>query len=380
MSRSARPSPSLSWALLAALLGWLFLWLAAPASAHPVPFSYVDVELADNAIEGRVRFHLTDAAPILGLVDPEELLRPEVVAAHRAQIERYLEDHIKLDGRYLTDVEWGKVAVVDANEALEFSYRIPGKQAGALNFWAHLFPSDGVHQTFVNVYDSGTLRQQWIFASQSQPQTYYRGTTAGVLAVMGTFVPSGVHHIAGIDRSKFPPLVGPDHLLFLFGLILLGGGWKRLLVIVTAFTLGHSVTLSLAALDIVTLPGWIVEPAIALSIVVVGVDNLLQRRGHDEGRDLRAWVAAVFGLIHGFGFASVLKEFGLPAEALGWSLFSFNLGVEIGQLAVVAVIVSLLALVRRWSPARLRQIETIGSIAVIAGGAYWFVQRVFWGG
>ncbi|OYX09920.1 MAG: hypothetical protein B7Z08_03040 [Sphingomonadales bacterium 32-68-7] len=132
--------------------------------------------------------------------------------------------------------------------------------------------------------------------------------------------------------------------------------------------------------DIVTLPGWIVEPAIALSIVVVGVDNLLQRRGHDEGRDLRAWVAAVFGLIHGFGFASVLKEFGLPAEALGWSLFSFNLGVEIGQLAVVAVIVSLLALVRRWSPARLRQIETIGSIAVIAGGAYWFVQRVFWGG
>ena len=112
--------------------------------------------------------------------------------------------------------------------------------------------------------------------------------------------------------------------------------WGALVRIVTAFTIGHSITLSLAALDIVTPPPSIIEPAIALSIVFVGADNLV--RG--DGRDLRAWVALVFGLVHGFGFANVLREFGLPREALGWSLFSFNFGVEIGQLMVVLLVSS----------------------------------------
>jgi hydrogenase/urease accessory protein HupE len=185
---------------------------------------------------------------------------------------------------------------------------------------------------------------------------------------MGTFIPSGIEHI----------LIGPDHILFLVGLLLLGGSLRRLLVIVTAFTLGHSVTLSLAALNILTPPSWLVEPAIALSIVVIGVDNLMQRTG--QGRDLRAWVAGGFGLVHGFGFASVLREFGLPQEALGWSLFSFNVGVELGQLAIVVVVASLLALIRRRSAAADKWIVITGSAVVIAAGAYWFVERVFFGG
>src|SRR4030095_7674819 len=111
--------------------------------------------------------------------------------------------------------------------------------------------------------------------------------------------------------------------------------------------IGHSITLSLAALNVVTPPANIIEPAIALSIVFVGADNLV--RG--DGRDLRAWVAAVFGLVHGFGFANVLREFGLPTEALGWSLFSFNLGVEIGQLGIVVAVASLLTFIRRRSDA-----------------------------
>ena len=128
--------------------------------------------------------------------------------------------------------------------------------------------------------------------------------------------------------------------------------------IVTAFTIGHSITLSLAALDIVTPPASIIEPAIALSIVFVGADNLV--RG--DGRDLRAWVALVFGLVHGFGFANVLREFGLPREALGWSLFSFNVGVEIGQLMVVLLVASLLAAIRRRNqtariPRRVRRLD-----------------------
>ena len=143
--------------------------------------------------------------------------------------------------------------------------------------------------------------------------------------------------------------------------------------IVTAFTIGHSVTLSLAALDIVTPPASLIEPAIALSIVFVGADNLV--RG--EGRDLRAWVALAFGLVHGFGFANVLREFGLPSEALGWSLFSFNLGVEIGQLAIVLLVASALSAIRRYSDRLRYRVAFAGSIVVIAAGTYWFVERVF---
>ncbi len=180
---------------------------------------------------------------------------------------------------------------------------------------------------------------------------------------MKTFIPSGTHHI----------LIGPDHILFLIGLLLLGGTWGALVKIVTAFTIGHSITLSLAALDILTPPPSIIEPAIALSIVFVGADNLV--RG--EGRDLRAWVALVFGLVHGFGFANVLREFGLPREALGWSLFSFNFGVEIGQLMVVLIVASLLAAIRRRNQILGSRVAFAGSIVVIAAGTYWFVQRVF---
>ena len=145
------------------------------------------------------------------------------------------------------------------------------------------------------------------------------------------------------------------------------------MTIVSAFTLGHSVTLSLAALNIVTPPARIIEPAIALSIVFVGTDNLV--RG--DGRDLRAWVALAFGLVHGFGFANVLREFGLPREALGWSLFSFNVGVEIGQLAVVLIVASALAMIRRWRSDVGYRVAFAGSVVVIAAGAYWFVERVF---
>jgi hypothetical protein len=110
-----------------------------------------------------------------------------------------------------------------------------------------------------------------------------------------------------------------------------------------------------------------------LSIVFVGADNLV--RG--SGRDLRAWVALVFGLVHGFGFANVLREFGLPSEALGWSLFSFNVGVEIGQLAIVVLVASALAAIRRYSDRWRARVALAGSILVIAAGTYWFVERVF---
>jgi hydrogenase/urease accessory protein HupE len=354
--------------LLRCLAVLLALTLGAPASAHPVPFSYLDLEVREEAIEGRVRVHLVDLAPVLGLADPRDLLDPAARAAHQGQIERYLASRLALEGDGFRRAEWGAAQVVDESEALQLEFRIPGRPPGALSIDTALFPVDPNHQTFVNVYEDDALRQQFIFAASTEPQTFYRGTTAGALAVTGTFIPAGIEHI----------LIGADHILFLIGLLLLGGSLRRLALIVTAFTLGHSITLSLAALDIVTPPAWLIEPAIALSIMVVGVDNLLQRK--ENGRDLRAYVALFFGLVHGFGFANVLREFGLPQEALGWSLFSFNVGVELGQLAIVLVVASVLALVRRRWPKADKAIAIGGSAVVIAAGAWWFGQRVFFGG
>src|SRR6185503_8590378 len=192
------------------------------------------------------------------------------------------------------------------------------------------------------------------------------GTRQGTLAVVKKFIPEGIHHI----------LIGPDHLLFLVGLLLLGGSMRRLLLIVTSFTIAHSITLSLAALDTFTPPARIIEPAIALSIVYVGFDNLLVK----EGRDVRAWIAFAFGFIHGFGFANVLREMDLPRAALGWSLFSFNFGVEIGQMLVVVIVASALAALRARSEKAGRQVAVAGSVVVIAAGAFWFVERVFFPG
>ena len=148
---------------------------------------------------------------------------------------------------------------------------------------------------------------------------------------------------------------------------------RRLLAIVTAFTLGHSVTLALATLQIVEPPARLIEPAIALSIVYVGADNLLVGQ---RGRDVRPWVALFFGLVHGFGFASVLRETGLPPRALGVSLFSFNLGVEIGQAAIVVAVSAALRALRGHNAVLAARVATAGSVCVLLAGVFWFVERV----
>jgi hypothetical protein len=335
---------------------------ASAAWAHPAPFSYLDVVFKDGGIEGTLVVHVIDVAHELG-VPPEKVMEPGFAESQQERIEKILASRLFLQGDRRLSFEWQGIEVMREEQALRLRYRIKDANFGALTIDTNLFPYDQLHQTFINVYDEGQLRQQIIFNAETNAHVYYRGTTQGALEVMKTFIPSGTHHI----------LIGPDHILFLIGLLLLGGSWGALVRIVTAFTIGHSITLSLAALDIVTPPPSIIEPAIALSIVFVGADNLV--RG--DGRDLRAWVALVFGLVHGFGFANVLREFGLPREALGWSLFSFNFGVEIGQLGIVLVVAAVLAAIRRRSDRLNQQMVFAGSVIVILAGGYWFVQRVF---
>jgi hydrogenase/urease accessory protein HupE len=337
------------------------------AVAHPAPFSYLDIVFRNGGIDGTLVVHTIDAAHELKIPAPDTLLDPGVLANQRDTLTAVLTPRLMLRGgsQRLTP-KWTSVEPMRAELALRLRFRIDNAQPGALAIDTDLFPYDPQHQTFINIYENDALRQQLIFRSDASEYVYFAGTTQGALEVMKVFIPSGIHHI----------LIGPDHILFLIGLLLTGGRWKTLLSIVTAFTIGHSLTLSLAALNKVNPPPAIIEPAIALSIVFVGADNLV--RG--EGRDLRAWVAAVFGLVHGFGFANVLREFGLPSQALGWSLFSFNVGVEIGQLSVVLVVAGLLVVIRRQSERLGARVAFAGSLVVIAAGTYWFVQRVFFPG
>jgi hypothetical protein len=352
---------------LAGLVALLAILFAAPALAHPVPFSYLDLNLHDGVADGTLTTHVLDPAHDLGISPAERLYDPALLQSKLKQITDKLDQglYLRSGGKALTP-HWTGAVAIPSQQQLKFSYTIPDVTAGSLSVHTDLFTYDSQHQTFVNVYQDGKLRQQWIFNHAAPERTYYFGTTAGVLEVIKTFVPAGVHHI----------LIGPDHILFLCGLLLLGGKLSRLIKIVTAFTLGHSVTLSLATLGVLSPPSAIIEPGIALTIIVVGADNLM--RG--EGKDLRALAALLFGLIHGFGFASVLKEFGLPREALAWSLFSFNVGVEIGQLIIVCILATTLEFVRRQNPVIGRRVAVAGSYVVIAAGAFWFIQRVFFPG
>jgi hydrogenase/urease accessory protein HupE len=178
-----------------------------------------------------------------------------------------------------------------------------------------------------------------------------------------TFLKLGVHHI----------LIGYDHLLFLFGLIIACRRFATMAGIITCFTVAHSITLALAAFDVVTLSPRIVEPLIAASIVFVGVENLLLRGQEPKRRWLLTFA---FGLVHGFGFAGALKEVGagLAGRALAMPLFSFNLGVELGQIAVTAACLPLLLLLRKREKFELYGPPLVSSFVTLAGG-YWLLQR-----
>lgn len=206
--------------------------------------------------------------------------------------------------------------------------------------------------------------QQFAFGNDARENRVRIDRAAQASRGAGSFFPLGIEHI----------LTGYDHLLFLLALILCGGNLRQLLKIVTAFTLAHSVTLALAALDVVVLPGVFVESAIALSIAYVAAENLLPRFAVS-----RRWaVSFLFGLIHGFGFSSVLREIGLPRDNLLLALLNFNLGVEAGQAVVVLLLVPLLLKLRTrpWAP----KLVAVASAGILVVGLALFVDRAFLGG
>ncbi|MEO0423185.1 MAG: HupE/UreJ family protein [Pseudomonadota bacterium] len=185
-------------------------------------------------------------------------------------------------------------------------------------------------------------------------------------ALIAVYTAFGFEHIL--------PL-GLDHLLFVIGLVLVGGSARQLALLLSCFTVAHSLTLASATLGVFRLPPAIVEPLIAASIVYVGLERLLGRSRRAHGGLWRYAVVFAFGLLHGLGFAQVLSEIGLPTGRYLAALLSFNVGVELGQLTVLAITLALLA---RWQrrPWYEACIATPGATVVAGTGLYWLVQRL----
>ncbi len=173
-------------------------------------------------------------------------------------------------------------------------------------------------------------------------------------------VVTGVEHI----------VTGFDHLLFLLGLLLICGRLSDMAKVITAFTVAHSVTLGLAALQIWTPSPSIIEPAIALSVAFVGIENFIQPNPAGRWR-----IAGAFGFIHGFGFAGALSQVGLPEGNLIAALAGFNIGVELGQLAIMLLVVPIIAAALK-RPFYTRYVMPTLSAAVALAGLAWFIERV----
>ncbi len=349
------------------LLGLLVALAPGLAVAHNVPYSFLDLRIGTDGLSGTVLVQAADLATAIGTPSPDRLIEAAYVQSHLPEIHDALAKrlHVSADDRPLTPFWQGAFEIAKFEKTVKLHFTsawswTPEK----LGVAGPLFPENKLHRTFVSVYEGAQMKRQDVLVEGHTQIEHKIGTGQAASKVMGTFIGQGIYHI----------FIGPDHILFIIGLMLMGGGLWQLLKIVTAFTVAHSITLALATLHILNPPSRLIEPIIALSIVVVGLFNLI---GSKEKHDLRVVFAFVFGLVHGFGFASVLSEFGLPRASLGIALFSFNAGVEIGQMCIVLATVPLLSLLRNRSP-RAGGVVTIAcSWVVVAAGSFWFVQRAF---
>lgn len=228
-----------------------------------------------------------------------------------------------------------------------------------------------VDLTLLDVLTHGHRHIARVEAADVQELVLFRGASsfdavAGGASLRGqgttllAFVRMGIEHI----------LTGYDHLVFLFALVLVGGRLRSILLVVSAFTVAHSITLAMAVLGAWTPPPSFVEPAIALSIAYVGVENFVLRRPERRWR-----VTFAFGLVHGFGFAGALTEIAIPRADIAGALVGFNAGVELGQLGVLAIALPCLAWMRRAGALSDRTVRAL-SASVAAAGVVWFVARV----
>ena len=261
---------------------------------------------------------------------------------------------------------------MDERDNIQIQVSWPGERPDKLSvrggLFAHL-PDDHMHFTSVRDVGGELLGNKMMSRDDALLEiTCPAGERAGHERPTGFlgFLKLGVEHI----------WTGYDHLLFLLALLLVCSGFASAVQVLTCFTVAHSITLGLATLNLAWVSGEVVEPMIAASIIYVGVENLIRPEG-PKGRWL---ITFVFGLVHGFGFASVLRDLGVSSSGtgVGMPLLAFNLGVELGQVVIAAVLIPVLMRLRNWKP-YVRWGIRGGSAVVIAAGGFWLVQRVFFG-
>jgi len=368
---------------------WLALGLAlaliAPARAHKPSDSYLSISVGEAGIRGQWDIALRDLDFAIGL-DADgngEITWGELRARH-GEIAAYALARLAVRGDGAACSIEPDAQQIDEHTdgtytVLPLAIRCAGKTPAQLAIDYRLFADlDPQHRGLLNLESHGQTRTA-VLGPQAPTQSFELKTVSR-WAQFIDYAREGVWHI----------WIGFDHILFLLSLllpaVLLWRGWQGqrwqavetfraafidVFKIVTAFTIAHSITLSLATLGVVQLPSRWVESAIAASVALAALNNVWPLF---HGR--RWTVAFAFGLIHGFGFASVLADLGLPREALVLALVGFNLGVEGGQLAIVAVFLPIAFALRRTAFYR-RAVMLGGSLLIVGLAGTWLVERVF---
>ncbi|MGZ5156982.1 MAG: HupE/UreJ family protein [Caldimonas sp.] len=369
----------------------LALGLAAAsglASAHKSSDSYLQLDAAPGQLGVRWDIALRDLDIALDLdTDGDGKLTWGEVKAAWPRIESYATARLSIEGCALRPVERGLERRNDGTYAvlrLASSCSLAAQPAIAYSLFAEVDPT---HRGIAKIQRPGRPLALSVL-DPSRPA----GASAAFAAASGVSSGAAPSESAAPSRWQFLAegmrhiLTGYDHVLFLLCLLLpavmrrSGGGWRPVdrlsqailpvVGIVTAFTVAHSITLALAALKLVSLPSSFIEPAIAVTIVLAAVDNV---RAVFPVR--RVVVTFFFGLIHGFGFASVLAELNLPTADFAWALLQFNLGLELGQLLIVVFATAVLFGLRAWPRYRPVVIRG-GSLVAISIAGIWFVERV----
>ena len=360
--------------------------LHASALAHKPSDSYLTVRgtQANDDIAVRWDIALRDLDYVLELDrDGNGALTWGEVRTRADDITKYATSHLQFTAGDKA-CAWETAAPVQLDKHSDGTYAVLSLTAkcerltnGLKMRYSLLFDVDPSHRGLVNWVSPGsTSSQALVFGTESAEQKLAL-QPQGPWDTLKQYLVDGMWHI----------WIGYDHILFLLSLLLpavlvrAGAKWEpapslkrsllEVLKVVTAFTLAHSITLSLAALQVISLPSRFVESTIAASVVIAALNNL---RGTIEKK---RWVMAfVFGLIHGFGFASVLADLGLPQDALVLALVGFNLGVEVGQMAIVLAFVPIAFGLRKTQFYR-RGVLTVGSSLIALIALWWFVQRAF---
>lgn len=358
----------------------LLLLATAIAAAHPLTFTDTTVVLrADGTFQTDLIVDLdalalgaSQTADDAELVAALTALTPDEFAEQLDGVRRLFQRRVRFrfDGTPapfdVTFPDYGAPAATDSliPTLLGLTARLTGNvppEATELEFFASRAFSDvnltirdeARDLTIQALVEAGARSDPFTLAGPVEPRSAW--------SLGGTYLRLGFLHI--VPR-------GLDHVFFVLGLFLLGSQLRPLVWQISAFTVAHAMTLSLAVFNIVSLTPAVVEPLIALSIVYVAVENLLTQR-------LTAWRPMVvfgFGLLHGLGFAGVLQELGLPAQERVLGLVSFNVGIELGQLLVIAVALSAVGWCRSKSWYR-RRIVVPGSVAIAAAGLFWAIER-----